>query len=197
MPDTLQQHWIGPDAEKGTVASIATLGPRGTSSEQAALYLWADRGTSGPATIELYDTYERAGAAVFDGTATHLLVANAYAHVNTFYMSPRLRLAGAFVFDTPQYGIAVSPGHAVGSRPRIASHPAPVPLIEELIPEEYRAAELVLTDSTSAAAAKAQALDTDLALTTEPAAKANHLQFISRTRPIRMLWSVFQLGTSD
>jgi prephenate dehydratase len=197
MPDTREQHWIDTGAGKGTVASIATLGPQGTSSEQAALYLWADRGTSGPATIQLYDTYEQAGAALHTGTASHLLVANAYAHINAFYMSPRLRLGGAFVFDTPQYGIAVSPGHTVRPRPRIASHPAPVPLIDELIPDEYREAEVVLADSTSAAAAKARTLDTDLALTTEPAAKANSLRFISRTRPIRMLWSVFQLVTSD
>lgn len=172
-------------------------GAPGTSSEQAALCLWLGRGTSGPASIQLHDTYEEACAALHDGAASHLLVANAYPHINTFYMSPKLQLAGAFIFDTPPYGIAAPHGHTVRGRPRIATHSAPVPLIEELIPDEYREAELVLADSTSAAAVKARERETDLALTTEPAAKANSLCFISRTRSIRMLWSVFRLGAAD
>jgi prephenate dehydratase len=178
------------------VWAIATLGPEGTSSEQAALHLWKERGLDGAPDIQLYGTYEDAGEALRNGKVSHLLVANAYAGVNSFYMDPGLSLEVAFVLDTPMYGIAVSPGHRIPSRPRIATHPAPVPLIDELLPAQYTVSEVLFATSTSAAAEQASRRDTDLALTTEPAARAMKLEFISRTRTIRMLWSVFTLATA-
>ncbi|WP_030668314.1 prephenate dehydratase domain-containing protein [Streptomyces cellulosae] len=187
--------WIDTSLTNGpSVDTIGTLGPAGTSSEQAALYLWADRGRETAPDIRLYDTYEQAGLALREGAVTHVVIANAYAGVHSFYMDPTLRFAGAFLFDTPHYGIAVAPGHSIPKRPRIATHPAPVALVEELLPEEYTVEEILFATSTSAAADKARRRETDLALTTQPAAKANELEFISRTRPIRMLWSVFTLA---
>ncbi|WP_435211267.1 prephenate dehydratase domain-containing protein [Streptomyces sp. bgisy034] len=175
---------------------IGTLGPAGTSSEQAAVHLRAvldpdSDPTEATADVQLYDSYEEAGEALATGEVGRLVVANAYAGINAFYMNPALDLAGAFVFDTPHYGIARARGHRVPPRPRVATHPAPVALVAELLPRPYTAQELVLTTSTSTAARAARDLDTDLALTTEQAAALHELEFISRTRPIRMLWSVF------
>lgn len=190
--------WIDTALSLGpAVETIGTLGPAGTSSEQAALYLWADHGRGGPPDIRLYNTYEEAGKALREGAVSHVVIANAYAAVHNFYMDPSLRFAGAFLFDTPHYGIAVSPGHRIPDAARIATHPAPVPLVEELLPEEYSVAEICYATSTSAAADQARRRETDLALTTLPAAKANALEFISRTRPIRMLWSVFTVAGTD
>ncbi|MGV9245449.1 prephenate dehydratase domain-containing protein [Streptomyces sp. NPDC003710] len=190
--------WIDTALTSGPpIEAIGTLGPAGTSSEQAALYLWADRGRGGPPGIRLYDTYEEAGTALREGAVSHVVIANAYASVHSFYMDPSLRFAGAFLFDTPDYGIAVSPGHRIPAAARIATHPAPVPLVEELLPQEYSVAEICYATSTSAAARQARRRETDLALTTRPAAKAHALEFISRTRPIRMLWSVFTLAGTD
>jgi prephenate dehydratase len=193
-----RSNWLGLEASTVRPDSpvIATLGPAGTSSEQAAVHLRAlldpdGDPTEAPADIQLYDSYEEAGKALATGEAGRLVVANAYAGINTFYMDPALDLAGAFVFDTPHYGIAQARGHQVPARPRIATHPAPAALVMELLPTPYTAKELVLTMSTSAAARAARDLETDLALTTEPAAALHELEFISRTRPIRMLWSVF------
>ncbi|GGW42187.1 prephenate dehydratase domain-containing protein [Streptomyces xantholiticus] len=186
--------WIDTSLTNGPpIDTIGTLGPAGTSSEQAALYLWADRGRDTPPDIRLYDTYEQAADALRERDVSHLVIANAYAGVHSFYMDPKLRFAGAFLFDTPHYGIAVAPGHPIPKRPRIATHPAPVALVGELLPEEYTVEEILYATSTSAAAGQARRRETDLALTTQPAAKANELEFISRTRPIRMLWSVFTL----
>ncbi|WP_405945457.1 hypothetical protein OG588_49195 [Streptomyces prunicolor] len=186
--------WIDTALTNGpSIDTIGTLGPAGTSSEQAALYLWADRGKDVP-EIRLYDSYEEVGEALRERTVSHLVIANAYAGVHSFYMDPGLRFAGAFLFDTPHYGIAVAPGHAIPQRARIATHPAPVALVEELLPEGYAVEEILYAASTSAAAGQARRRETDLALTTQPAAKANELEFISRTRPIRMLWSVFTLA---
>ncbi|NJQ01102.1 prephenate dehydratase domain-containing protein [Streptomyces zingiberis] len=190
--------WIDTALSTGpSVDTIGTLGPAGTSSEQAALYLWADHGRGGPPGIRLYDTYEQAGAALHEGAVSHVVVANAYASVHSFYMDPTLRFAGAFLFDTPHYGIAVLPGHRVPRAARIATHPAPVPLVAELLPEEYSVAEIRYATSTSAAAGQVRRREIDLALTTLPAAKAHALEFISRTRPIRMLWSVFTRADAD
>jgi hypothetical protein len=146
--------------------------------------------------IRLYDTYEEVGEALRERTVSHLVIANAYAGVHSFYMDPGLRFAGAFLFDTPHYGIAVAPGHPIPRRARIATHPAPVALVEELQPEGYAVEEILYAASTSAAAGQARRRETDLALTTQPAAKANELEFISRTRTIRMLWSVFTLAAA-
>ncbi|MGX2993510.1 prephenate dehydratase domain-containing protein [Streptomyces sp. JNUCC 64] len=187
-------HWIDTSLTDGPpVETIGTLGPTGTSSEQAALRMRADHGGHPTADILLYDTYEQAGQALREGAVSHLVIANAYAGVHSFYMDPKLRFAGAFLFDTPHYGIAVAPGRPIPKRPRIATHPAPVALVEELLPAEYSAEGIQYAASTSAAAGQARRGETDLALTTLPAALANELEFISRTRPIRMLWSVFTL----
>lgn len=186
--------WIDTALTNGPpLDTIGTLGPAGTSSEQAALYLWATRGRPTTPGIRLYDTYEQAGEALHERAVSHLLIANAYAGVHSFYMDPTLRLAGAFLHDTPHYGIAVAPGHLVPEHPRVATHPAPVALVAELLPEKYGTARIHHATSTSAAADQARRGEVDLALTTLPAAKAHGLVFISRTRTIRMLWSVFGL----
>jgi prephenate dehydratase len=183
--------WIDTALTNGpAVTSVGTLGPTGTSSEQAALYLWARGGDTTP-DIRLYDTYEQAGEALREDAVSHLVVANAYAGVHSFYMDPGLRLVGAFLFDTPHYGLAAAPGHTVPRRPVVATHPAPVALVGELLPEGYTVEEIRFANSTSAAADQARRRETDLALTTRPAAKLHELRFISRTRPTRMLWSVF------
>ncbi|MGW5238406.1 hypothetical protein ACWEOW_05700 [Monashia sp. NPDC004114] len=118
-------------------------------------------------------------------------MANAYSEVNTFYMDSRLDLEQAFVFETPVYGLAARSDAPLPLSCRIATHPAPRALIGQLLPPGYQVSEVILATSTSAAAARAAAGEFDLALTTAPAARRHELCFISRTRPIRMLWSVF------
>ncbi|HEY6795195.1 MAG TPA: hypothetical protein VI248_11005 [Kineosporiaceae bacterium] len=170
---------------------IGTLGPTGTSSEHAALALWRslDREASVP-VVRLFDTYEIAADALVRRRVSHIVVANAYAEINRLYMSSELELAGAFVYDTPPYGVAAPPLTKIPARPVIASHPAPVPLLNELLLGQ-RTWEVVLVSSTSQAAAAAQRREVDLALTTQPAAAEHGLSFISSSRPIRMLWSIF------
>ncbi|HVB43985.1 MAG TPA: hypothetical protein VNF47_14955 [Streptosporangiaceae bacterium] len=185
-------HWIDASpAARIPIDSIATLGPEGTSSENAARYLWNSRGGGGDPVVLLYSTYEDAGDALREGIASHLVAANAYSAINAFYMDPGLSLAAAFVCETPPYGLASPNPAAVPQLVTVASHPAPVPLVDELLPAGYALAGILRTDSTSAAAIKAQRLEIDLALTTQPAAAVHKLQFISRTRTIQMLWSVF------
>lgn len=173
--------------------TMATLGPSGTSSEFAAKYFcrWAEMNNIVQKSyVLLSETYELARENIANGEADILVVANAYQGVNTFYMDASLQLSAAFVLNTPLYGLAVKepmlPGGVV-----VASHPAPVPLVDELMPANYSVAKLTLKDSTSSAAKAVAEGEVDIALTTEFAAKIHGLTFISKVRPIEMLWSVF------
>jgi hypothetical protein len=122
-------------------------------------------------------------------------VANAYHAASTFYMSTELAFAGAYCFDTPQYGIASRSGVLPRGEVSVATHPAPVPLIGQLLAGTVTSAgQVVLMDSTSAAARAAATGEVDVALTTAPAAALHELSFVTCTRAIRMLWSVFTVA---
>ncbi|WP_433192164.1 prephenate dehydratase domain-containing protein [Nocardia sp. CA-107356] len=183
---------LGPSRTDSAV--VGTLGPAGTSSELAATEL-AGRFTESvpdPSGVRLFDTYEAAGDALRANQVTHVVVANAYKAVHRFYMDPTLELTDVFVMDTPQYGIAARPGTEPRTEsPTIMTHPSPVQLIEQLLPQSITSHEVILTNSTSAAALAVSEGTADLALTTAPAVGLYGLEFISKTRPIRMVWSVF------
>ncbi|MFD9357595.1 prephenate dehydratase domain-containing protein [Streptomyces sp. NPDC060031] len=188
--------WVTrPPLERHPLTAVATLGPPGTSSEQAAGQLWQrlPDGRGRTPELRLFDTYEEAGEALLDGRASHLVVANAYAGVNRFYMDPRLELAAAFFMETPPYGIVALPGGTNMNRPTVASHPAPVPIIGQLLDESFGEPHVSLVSSTSAAARAVREGEADLALTTLPAARRHNLVLISSTRTIQMVWSVFVL----
>lgn len=177
-------------APEAWLSGIATLGPAGTSSEFAAVRLGQRLGLP-CRPVALYQTYEEAGRAVLAGEAARLLVANAYHGISGFYMDPRLELELAFILDTPRYGIAARADYPIPLTSRVATHPAPQDLVKELLPSGYRVSKIMYACSTSAAAAQVAGSDAELALTTEPAASLHGLRFISATRPIRMLWSLF------
>ncbi|HEY8983149.1 MAG TPA: hypothetical protein VIU15_26665 [Streptomyces sp.] len=174
------------------ISAVGTLGPRGTSSEAAARHFIRLSGSDSPQpSVHLFGTYEEAGAALRDGQVTHLIVANAYSAVNQFYMDPGLALANVFVLNTPLYGIAVLRNGNVPDSPTIATHPAPEPIIGQLLPGRHATYKVIHSTSTSAAAQAVTDGIADLALTTVPSAELNDLEFISDTRPILMVWSVF------
>jgi len=173
---------------------LATLGPEGTSSEQAGKYFLEQVEISDKELV-LCTQYEQAADHVVAGTADLLLVANAYKGINDFYMSPALYFICAYFFQTPLYGVAARTGWALepGKRYSIATHHAPISLVPwflKYIPIEY---DLVHADSTAAAARAVSTGETDLCVTNAVAVdKTPGLEFVTRTRPIRMLWSVFQ-----
>lgn len=172
---------------------IASLGPAGTSSEEACRALEGHLLRRGhrSVSIELYDQYEEAGENLLSGDADLVVVANAYSGIERFYMDPALPLAAVFVKDTPHYGIAAVPGAALAQKAAVVTHPAPRALVDELLPERFDVTELVFAASTSAAAAAVARGEVPLGLTTALAARLHGLEFLSRTRPIRMVWSVF------
>jgi prephenate dehydratase len=172
---------------------ISSLGPAGTSSEQACRVLQGHLLRRGheSARIDLCDQYEEAADRLVSGDCELAVVANAYSGIERFYMNPGLRLAAVFVKDTPHYGIAAVPGADIGQKAAVVTHPAPRDLVTELLPERFDLTEVVFASSTSAAAEAVAKGEAPLALTTALAAHLHGLEFVSRTRPIRMVWSVF------
>jgi hypothetical protein len=178
---------------------VHTLGPSGTSSEAAAGFFseWLGRQYPGSRVqVNLSDSYEHARSSMDEHVPRVMIVANAYPQIHNFYMDPRLSLVATFVFDTPLYGLA-SKGPLTTGKLTVATHPAPLLLIKELLPQGLEVDSVILALSTSAAAAAAARGEVDVALTTEVAANIHGLHFISSTRPIRMLWSVFALTRSS
>lgn len=187
---TVELGWIDVRPAPAGSPAIGTLGPEGTSSEQAARLLRTR--LAGRPPIVLRRTYEQALADVTAGTVSHVVVANAYRDIHPFYMADDIALASVFVMDTPLYGLARrAEGAPLPDRPSVVTHPSPRPLLDQLLPAAYQLSEVATADSTSQAAQAVAEHRHDLALTTEPAAARHGLRFISRLRPIRMVWSVF------
>ncbi len=171
---------------------VHTLGPSGTSSEYASQFFhrWMkDNYSNSHHEIYLNESYEHARNNINNEKGL-LIVANAYPKINDFYMDTRLKLLATFLYDTPLYGL-VTNGELPDRPLYIATHPAPIPLIDELLPDGLFIEKIIEMPSTSAAAKAVASGEVDIALTTEIAAKIHQLNFISRTRPIHMLWSVF------
>ena len=170
---------------------IATLGPAGTSSEASAQYLLSMLGEEG--TYSLFSSYEKSYENLIPGTSNMLLVANAYQGIDKFYMSGEMEFLFPFIYETPLYGIAKRKREElVLDRPLIiATHHAPSSLIPWFLSGHDLEYETIFVRSTSEAANKLKNGEVDLCITTEIAAQKNNVEFISPTRTIVMLWSVF------
>ncbi len=175
---------------------LATLGPQGTSSELAAEFLLSNlpREFAARMGVKLFDSFEAAAASVQEESCSLLLVANAYERINHFYMDSRLRVLDTFIHVTPNYGIAARQPVDTARAYRLATFPSVVPLIAELLPPGLQIHETVMAKSTSDAARRVVAGEVELAVTNESSIQQNGLHFISRTRPIRMVWTLFGIN---
>lgn len=167
---------------------VVTLGPSGTSSYMAAVHFTK----AYPAEIALFPTYEAGAEAVRDMPRRSLLiVANAYAAINQFYISSVLQPIGAFFKDTPPYVVAARSAAALESpEVRLSSHPAPRHLLAHLAARP----NVTICDAPSTHAAAEQVVQghADACLTTQVAADMLGLQTLDVAFPtIPMLWTVF------
>jgi hypothetical protein len=184
--------WICLDAiAQHPAPVVGTLGPGGTSGELAAELLWNYLcGDVGGPSVKLYPTYELAEFALRAGEVTHLVVPSTHDGIHQLHADPALVLAGAFIMDSAPHGIARGRG-PVPCRPVVARHSSQSALLDQLLPDCYRPARVLDSRSTSAAAITVREGAADLALTTEPAARRHGLEFVSPTRKLRLLCSVF------
>jgi len=173
---------------------IATLGPKGTSSEATGAYLLSLINRE-DATCSVYPSYETAMESVTSGKSNLLLMANAYCKIDKAYMCSKLNLLLAFEYQTPVYGLAKKNDHQLLKERtlKIATHHAPSSLIPWFLNGFTSDYKVVLVESTSQAAIMTQQGVYDMCVTNSNAVQAYDLEFMSPTRPIRMVWSVFGL----
>jgi bacilysin biosynthesis protein BacA len=175
---------------------VGTLGPNGTSSEQAAMHFLEK--TSVPKNkknIILYDTFNEVLEALVKNKITLAIVPNAYDRVNEFYINPNTELVELFVHDTPPYGLVKRKKEKIPVETcKIATHPAPIKLVDLFInklrkkPHNYN---VQLVNSTSMAAKMVKDGSADLAITNEIAARNYELEMVALYGKIKMSWSVF------
>ncbi|MBM7644579.1 bacilysin biosynthesis protein BacA [Scopulibacillus daqui] len=177
---------------KKALVNVATLGPSGTSSEAAAKHFLSELNCKN-GQYKLYPTYEEAFEGLISGKSDFLIVANAYERIDRIYMSQESHLLFPFVYETPLYGIAKRSGENLPENQplKIATHHAPVSLIPWFLTDFNYKYDVLFVKSTSEAAMKLRDGEVDLCVTTENAVKKYGVKFITKTRPILMLWSVF------
>jgi prephenate dehydratase len=145
------------------VTRIATLGPRGTCSEDVSLAYLRRRGLAAGGCLRLTDSYEDAVELVLSGEADAVVVPAAYRDYNEISFShlERLRLVD-MLYSTPSFVlVAPSEGGTEAECPRVACHPSPSPLLRQL---SFRF-EHVLAPSNAAAARMVLDGQADLAVT--------------------------------
>lgn len=185
------------------VDAMHTLGPENTSSHIAAQAL--SHNICENIEIKLYPQFEM----ILDSIASlksgnlgaHLaLVPSAYAGIDRFFMSQHTRLVGCFCFDTPPYHLAWSASQidplAPNATIRVATHPAPITLLPQLVPAGVRY-EISSCPSTVAAANAALVGEADVALCNLETIHAQHMAHHPKGIAIAMTWNLFLLGVDE
>lgn len=174
--------------------TIGTLGPKGTSSEAAAMYFaQQNKAQLHQHSIRLFDNFQLVLDALVHADLSMAIIPHAFSDINLFYINPQVRLYHMFVFDTPAYGLAKRPDTVVPRQfCKIVSHPAPVialkTLSEQMGLTDY---EVKWVHSTSQAAREVSEKKADLALTNWNAMQQFNLTSCAMYGAIQMGWSVF------
>lgn len=174
--------------------TIATLGPKGTSSEFVANDLMLRLGINDKNTF-IFDTYEEAFESVKKKKNNLFLVANAYNNIHNFYMADDISLIGSFIKKTPLYGIASKNfeknDFLMDNDIKIVSHHAPKSMIETIKKEFNLNIDVIDCLSTSEATHFVSSGTFKYCLTNEEAQKKYDLKFIIPIKQITMVWSLF------
>jgi hypothetical protein len=183
---------------------IATLGPKGTCSDEVASSYIAALGLSLEA-LELRKSYEEAVDLVLSGAADQVVVPAAYMnfHEIVFRNTDQLRVREILYSQTPAFVLAAKRGFVPPARSdtrayTLACHHAPAPLMDRLKFPAERA------DAASNAYAAWMVSDgqADLCITQSKAIEAinrevppeRQLEVIETYGPVDMVWAVFERG---
>ncbi len=175
---------------------VGTLGPENTSSGQTLNYLltqWALKNV----TVQpcWFNSFTELKDSLLKNEVDLALVPHAYEKINDFYMQPEFKLKFLFTYPTPIYGLAKKKNSPLLlENCTIVTHPAPLPLLSQLLPKNTDKTKINVqfVNSTSVAALKVKEGLADLAITNEKALKDYNLEFISTYGKIDMSWSIFQ-----
>lgn len=180
---------------------IGTLGPSGTSSEEALNYVVSQlQNEQITVSVQLFDNFSALAEKLLNKQIDLALVPHAYDKINEFYMEPKFDLGLIFTYPTPIYGLAKRKDTELDfNGSKIVSHPAPLPLLSKLLPISLDRAEIEveLVNSTSAAAILVKEGLADFAITNEKALNFYDLEFVSTYGRIPMSWSIFHNKKSE
>ena len=193
-------YWL---RDNSNITTVATLGPKSSSSEAAANYYsnLLDR----PLKILLFDTFEKASDFVEKNDNVALLVANAYKKADYFYMNPRTLLSGSFFFSPPKYYLCCRNLHELQQKINnnhtitIDTHHAPVSRLDGLIKTASPSVvdlskanlKIKLSPSTSQSAIHVSEGLSDCCLVNSDSIKLYQLEKISAPLTIQMTWVLF------
>lgn len=170
-------------ARTDTGVHVHTLGPAGTNCEAAAHH-WLDQRDVDDHQVTLYSTLEEAADVVTSSPGAHVLlgcVVYPDLHHLVFRNLGRLSLVDCFVI--PTYHMVVA-GDMHKRRPTVASHPAPVSLLDEWDPH------IVLVDSNVEAALACARGRADACVTTSVAAERAGLPIVKDFGPVPMGFTI-------
>jgi hypothetical protein len=172
---------------------IATLGPPGTSSGDAANYLADKLRAEGASTadVDLYPSFGDAVEAALGGLADLVVIADAYGGIGETYTRPDVTVVGMYFHLTPDYGLATRRGEQVSGPQIVPSHPAPIPLLAHLDTYPITVSRIERVAGPRDAARLVADGGFDVALTHRRAVEEFGLDFVSATHPIRTSWAVF------
>lgn len=172
-------------------ATLATLGPPGTSSHLAASLLVEPHGLR----VQLFDDFDEVLAALLARQVQHALVPSAYRGATAFHWNADLRLEAHFAGSTPQYGIASRTGSLPpGSGPiTVAAMWEVRPIYQDVVPPAARDRPVHWVDavSTQHAAEILGAGGAEAAVTNQPGVTAQALRWVAHRPGAEIVWMLF------
>ncbi len=184
---------------RGRVArpGVGTLGPAGTTSEQALLTFDSRlREDGGPGVdARLYDDFGEVYRALLAADVEYALFPNAYEHITDLYWDPRLAVRCSYYRPTPEYGLFRARSlPATPAALRVSSCPAVLSLMEPLAidgVDRARRREIITVSSTEKAARAVAEDRADVAVTNMTSAQKYGLVAASPRFAVQMLWTIF------
>lgn len=175
---------------------LGTLGPPGTSSHAAALYLQEGLtaiGVLSIAALRLYDRFDELRTNLCAGEVDYALVPSAYRDATAFHWNPDIRLAFHFAQVTPSYGIAVHRVLPEEGEVTVATMHEVRTVFESLRPPELgeRDVRWIDTRSTHHAAEVTANGEAHLALTNDTSRETFGLRWLASRPGAEVVWLVF------
>lgn len=181
---------------------FGTLGPNGTSSEQALKYLVSNLANYDPNIryeITLMNTFAKVYQALDAGLIRYALVPAAYERITDFFWNDHFVNNLNFILPTPEYGMVCKKGYQPvrNRKVKVACCPAVENIIEYLSDGELKESQIerVTTNSTTEAVISLINNDADLAVTNRTSFELYRdkgIKFISKMYNSKMVWVLFK-----
>lgn len=202
LPFYKQYDYFFKEISSNNNVKIGTLGPNGTSSEQALRYLISN--------IENYDkkievekhlanSFIKLYESLNKGLIKYALIPTAYERITDFFWNNNFINNLNFIFPTPEYGLVCKNSYKPikDRKTRIACCPAVENIIDYLSDGELKndQIERVKTNSTAEAVICLMSNEVDLAITNRTSFKIysdKDIKFIFKTYNANIVWSLFK-----